>query len=156
MKIFEDIKKNEIPLAIFSFIVGIVLLTILTIISLTLFPFTRIPRGKKVVFTNLTIGVKAISMGCMYRDFIENILGYWVVCFVDEKERTNPYFLYIHHKDLKKFPEEYWQYRDPNKCREIEQSISIDVEVRKSFLCAYLPAKVIGFRLIDEPLQWSK
>ena len=156
MKLFKHIKNNEMLSAILSFGVGIVLITFFTIISLILFPLSRIPRGRKVVFNSLTIKVKAIRIGCIYRDFIENFLGYWVVYFVDEKESTNPYFLYIHHNDLKKFPKECWKYRDPNKCREVEQSISIDVEVRKSFLCAYLPAKVIGFRLIDEPLKWSK
>jgi len=37
-----------------------------------------------------------------------------------------------------------------------KQSVSIDVEVKKSLFCAYLPAKIISFQVLDEKLEWGK
>ena len=156
IKIFKNIENYEIPSAVGAFIIGSIILTILTIVSLILFPFSRIPKSKKVVYMGLVIQVKAIALPCIYRDFIENILGYRTVLLLVEEERRIPYFLYIHHKEMAKFPQELWQFQNPNECRKIEQSISIDVEVRASLLCGYLPAKIIGSRVIDKKLEWSK
>jgi len=156
IKIFKNIENYEIPSAVGAFIIGSILLTILTIISLILFPFSRIPKGKKVVYKGLVVRVKAIVLPCIYRDFIESLLGYRTILLVGKKEKNNPYFLYIHHKEMDKFPQELWKYNNPKECRRIGESLEIDIEVRASLLCGYLPAKIIGSRVIDKKLEWSK
>ena len=156
IKIFRNIENHEIPSAVGAFIVGGIFLTILTIISLPLFLFSRIPKGKKVVYEGLIVRVKAIVLPCIYRDFIESLLGYRTVLLVVEEKRKVPYFLYIHYKEMDKFPQELWKYNNPKECRRIGESLEIDIEVRASLLCGYLPAKIIGSRVIDKKLEWSK
>ena len=147
---------KDTTIMIFSYITSIITLVFIAIISLILLPFYRIPFGKRVVFKDLTIKLKVVSFGCLFRDFIENILGYSLVFFVNEDGKNQPYFLYIHHKELEKIPSKLWKLDYPrDEIETINQSAVISVETRVS-LCGYLPAKIVDYHIENKKLQWSK
>ena len=153
VKILNTIKNGAVFFC--QMILMFLIITLWIISNIILFPFGRIPRGKKQVF-ELPVMIKAIQIACLYRDSAEGIFGHRVIFFSREDDLSKPYFLYLKIKELEKLPQELLKYEGPIKARKKEKTIVLTVEARKSLLCGYLPARILGYDVIDQKPEFYK
>lgn len=140
---------------IFLFPIFIVGLILLHLVSILLYPLFRIPIGEKVTF-ELKIRFKAIDIGDIFREPIENYTRNVKVSF-ESNESSQPHWLYMPLKEINKLPKEVYDPMHMFKYTEQNQTVVAVVETKKlRFFNAYLPAKLVSYKLIDEkPILWK-
>jgi len=140
---------------IFLFPIFIVGLILLHLVSILLYPLFRIPIGEKVTF-ELKIRFKAIDIGDIFREPIENYTRNVKVSF-ESNESSQPHWLYMPLKEINKLPKEVYDPMHKFKYTEQNQTVVAVVETKKlRFFNAYLPAKLVSYKLIDEkPILWK-
>ena len=133
--------------------IGIALLIIVPIINVLAFPLSRIPIGKKKEY-EFPVRIKAIQVGCIYRDSIEKFLGNYMIFL--SSNSNSPYFIYVDNIDLINLHKKINRYKKYEEVREMKKTIYIKFQARQSILCGYLPVKILSFHSKEENPSFSK
>lgn len=129
------------------FIVGYMVVVIASILS---YPIFRISKEDLIRF-ELPVKVKAIRVGDFFRNPIESIVGNELLFFSKE-----PYRLFVSTKEIEVFPKELYHERFSHSVKHTQTIVATFETKKLRFVNGYLPAKLIGFKIIDEIPEVSK
>lgn len=134
---------------------GVLLLFIIYLVNLIALPFARIPIERKVSY-KLKVQLRAINIGCVYRDIAEEILGNKPIFFSIESDSKEPFYLYISQKRLKELPSGLMTFNNFEDACAKDKTLILEVQARKSLLNGHLPASILNVEISNEKPQVTK